>query len=252
MYSRFDRLSRFPCKGFLSGFAACILAGISLTSAGFAQSIQGQGFAQSETQEATRYRPADEVVLARPGDRVTLVNAQDAGHDQAAASPFRGEAAPASRDVSPFRSVETNPDEEKQARQTLPLATVISSLAIVLGLFAALVWVWRRGGGSTLGGLSKEAFQVIGRSPLAPRQNMVLVRCGRRVLVLAVSGTSTSTLAEITDPDEVAELLALTGGGVGHHQFQQTLAELGKERPQQKRFVDTDEEDRPRHLFASV
>jgi len=152
--------------------------------------------------------------------------------------------------VSPFRSRSDDASTTGRASNALPLTTVVSSLAIVLGLFGGLVWVFRRSGGTANSAISKDALQVIGRAPLAPRQNMVLVRCGQRILVLAVGGSNTCTLAEITHPDEVAELLAQCSG-TGKQHFQQTLQSLGKEKPTTNRFVD-DQDDSPRSLFASV
>ena len=124
-----------------------------------------------------------------------------------------------------------------------------------MGLFGALVWVLRRSGGGGLSNVSKDTLQVLGRTPLAPRQNIVLVRCGRRVLVLAVGGTNTSTLAEITDPDEINELLAGCGAHGGRQQFMQTLQAMGQERPASPGFVgDDDSSEKPRRnsLFASA
>ncbi|QEG42885.1 flagellar biosynthetic protein FliO [Roseimaritima ulvae] len=155
---------------------------------------------------------------------------------------------------SPFRS-RVKDAENTEGGTTLPLTTVFSSLAIVLGLFGALVWVLRRSGGAGLSNVSKDTLQVLGRAPLAPRQNIVLVRCGRRVLVLAVGGTNTSTLAEITDPDEINELLAGCGGQGGRQQFMQTLQAMGQERPASPGFVGSDDASKkPRRnsLFASA
>ncbi len=174
----------------------------------------------------------------------------EAEHDFAAARQQNASAG------SPFRS--RNPDGEDSAsgQATLPLTTVFSSLAIVLGLFGALVWVLRRSGNGGLANVSKDTLQVLGRTPLAPRQNIVLVRCGRRVLVVAVGGTNSSTLAEITDPDEINELLAGCAAGGGRQQFLQTLHAMGQERPASKGFVggSDDEDPKPRRnsLFASV
>lgn len=159
-------------------------------------------------------------------------------------------------DGSPFRSRGNDAEDSGSGKPTLPLTTVFSSLAIVLGLFGALVWVLRRSGGAGLANVSKETLQVLGRTPLAPRQNIVLVRCGRRVLVLAVGGTNTSTLAEITDPDEINELLAGCAAGGGRQQFMQTLHSMGQERPTSDRFVgssdDDDQKPRRNSLFASA
>lgn len=87
--------------------------------------------------------------------------------------------------------------------------TVGSSLAVVLGLFFVFAWVVRRGGGRATHALPKEAVEVLGRAPLAPRQHIHLIRCGNKVILVAVSPEHAEPLAEITEPDEVDRLTGL-------------------------------------------
>jgi len=152
----------------------------------------------------------------------------------------------------PFRSHSDAAGEIERSDSSLPLTTVFSSLAIVLGLFGTLVWVLKRSGGASMAGVSKETLQVLGRTALAPRQNIVLVRCGQRVLVLAVGGAQTTTLAEITDPDEVNELLAGCLGQSSRQQFHQTLHSLGQEKLSSNHFVAPQSSGKPNSLFASA
>ena len=89
-----------------------------------------------------------------------------------------------------------------------PIA-LAGSLAIVLGLFFALVWVFRRAApkGSTL--LPGEVVEVLGRAPLAGRQCMHLLRCGNKLLLVSVTPVGAETLTEVTDPVEVDRLAGL-------------------------------------------
>jgi len=48
---------------------------------------------------------------------------------------------------------------------------------------------------------------VVGRFPLAARQQVVLLQVGRRIIVAADCASQLSTLCQITDADEVAALL---------------------------------------------
>jgi hypothetical protein len=50
-------------------------------------------------------------------------------------------------------------------------------------------------------------MQVVARAPIAPRQQLMLVRVGRRLVVVSNSAGQMTPLSEITDADEVAELL---------------------------------------------
>jgi hypothetical protein len=45
------------------------------------------------------------------------------------------------------------------------------------------------------------------RTPVSPRHQLMVLRVGRRLLVVADGGAQMNTLSEITDPDEVAALL---------------------------------------------
>jgi flagellar biogenesis protein FliO len=87
------------------------------------------------------------------------------------------------------------------------LGRVAAALAIVLGLIFALRWVMRRTlqPGMMVGATG--AVQVLTRSPLSPRQHLLLLRVGRRLIVAADCNGQLSSLSEITDPDEVAALV---------------------------------------------
>jgi flagellar biogenesis protein FliO len=78
---------------------------------------------------------------------------------------------------------------------------------VVLGLIFFLKWGSRRLFALPAAGRSSRTVQVLTRSVLAPRQQVMLLQVGRRVLVVADSGSQMSNLCEITDPDEVAALL---------------------------------------------
>lgn len=90
-----------------------------------------------------------------------------------------------------------------------PLDTkrVVLAMAVVLGAIFAAHLVWRRlgmpGGGSKASG----ALQVVSRMTISPKQQLLLVRVGRRCVLVANSGAQMSALCEIGDPDEVAGLL---------------------------------------------
>ncbi len=90
-----------------------------------------------------------------------------------------------------------------------PVVTGAASLGIVLGLFLLVVWSVRRGMPQGAGLLPTAAVEVLGRAPIAGRQNVHLVRCGSKLVLLNVSATSVETLTEISDPDEVQRLYEL-------------------------------------------
>ncbi|HMC11309.1 MAG TPA: flagellar biosynthetic protein FliO, partial [Pirellulaceae bacterium] len=119
------------------------------------------------------------------------------------------------------------------------LATVAGSLGAVLGLFLVVVWCTRRfaPGGAAL--LPKEAVELLGRAPLAARQQAQLIRIGNKLLLVAISPAGVETLTEITDPTEVEHLTALCQRGrptSSSAAFRQALTQLGSE-PAPQGFV---------------
>jgi len=112
------------------------------------------------------------------------------------------------------------------------LIALAGSLAVVLGLFSVMAWLLRRGmpKGSFL--LPSDLVEVLGRAPLAGRQQMYLVRCGNKLLLVSVSGGGAETLTEITDREEVDRLAGLCRAA--HPQsatasFRQILQQFGRE-----------------------
>lgn len=107
------------------------------------------------------------------------------------------------------------------------------ALAFVLLLVFACAWLLRKAGPKSLQPLPLEAVQLLGNAPLYGKQHLRLIRMGQRVLLLAVSETSTQTLTEVTDPAEVSQLLELcqSSNPQGHAKtFEALLRESGRER----------------------
>lgn len=98
----------------------------------------------------------------------------------------------------------------ESSRMGVPsLATVLGSLAIVLGLFLLFAWTMRKASGPAGAALPKEVFEVLGRAPLASRQQVHLLRCGNKLLLVSSSAAGIETLTEVTDPAEVDRLAGL-------------------------------------------
>lgn len=107
---------------------------------------------------------------------------------------------------------------------------VTSSLAIVLGLFLLVVWLSRRAMPRAGQTLPTDALEVLGRAPLATRHNLQLLRLGHRLLLVSVSPDNARTLLEITDTDEVNNLIAIckqNQPGSITASFRQVLEQMG-------------------------
>ncbi len=100
--------------------------------------------------------------------------------------------------------------EARSSKIAAPTITVASSLAVVLGLFAALVWGSRKFGNGSMhkGSIPKEVMQSLGSTAIDARTHVTMLRCGNRILVLGQTAGAAQTLCEITDPEEVQALTA--------------------------------------------
>jgi flagellar biogenesis protein FliO len=93
------------------------------------------------------------------------------------------------------------------AAPNLELSKVAGALAIVLTLIFALRGLMKRAFGAAGAAGSSRSVVVLSRTVLAPKQQVMLLHVGRRLIVVGDSGGQMSTLSEITDPDEVAALV---------------------------------------------
>ena len=92
----------------------------------------------------------------------------------------------------------------------------LAALAVVIALIFVVRMLLRRLSGSA--GVSRRgrAMEVLAREAIGSRQQLSLVRLGRRLVLVGSGPSGMSRLAEITDPDEVAELVeqVRSAGGV--------------------------------------
>ena len=89
------------------------------------------------------------------------------------------------------------------------LTTTLAALMLVVGLVAILAAVAKRAGRPTGGQLPKEVFTVLGRSSFAPRQQVVVMQFGGKLLLVAGEAGSVRTLAEIDSPAEVDRIVGM-------------------------------------------
>jgi flagellar biogenesis protein FliO len=84
-------------------------------------------------------------------------------------------------------------------------------LGLALGVVIAAILlsqrVWKRLGIPGVGGRSSGALQVVSRLNVSPKQQILLIRVGRRLVLVGNSGAQMNPLCEIADPEEAAGLL---------------------------------------------
>jgi flagellar protein FliO/FliZ len=132
-----------------------------------------------------------------------------AGHTEPARSA--AETRPAAKPLPlPGAHAESAGEKTSSGPRTLgAIVTVIVSLGVVLGLFGACAWLMKRGMPTNAKTLPAEAVSVLGRAPLAGRQQMHLVRFGNKILLVCVSPNGVDSLGEITEPAEIDRLAGL-------------------------------------------
>ncbi len=81
-----------------------------------------------------------------------------------------------------------------------------AALAVVLGGF--FLWTVAMRKQRTMRPIN-EMMEPLGSVQIAPKVRLHLVRFGKRILVLNISGQNVQRVAELEDPDEVQKLLAI-------------------------------------------
>lgn len=129
-------------------------------------------------------------------------------------------------------SLGTSSDEETDA-EAAPgwmagiggeFARTLGGLAVVLGLLIGMYLLVRRFGGPMAGAKRPAGvLEIMARYPIGRRQHLVLLKMGRRLLLLHQTGTEMRTLTDVSDPDEVADLIARVESGARDGRFSEAL-----------------------------
>ncbi|MGB7158585.1 MAG: flagellar biosynthetic protein FliO [Tepidisphaeraceae bacterium] len=127
---------------------------------------------------------------------------------------------------------------------------VAISLSIVIALILVLRWVSKRMFGRTILGRSSRAIQVLSRNVISPKQQLLVVQVGRRLVVVGDSGQQMNPLCEITDPDEMAALIGQiqeekreSMSNAFGSLFGRAGSDFGKDAQPQRSVDATDDED---------
>lgn len=129
-----------------------------------------------------------------------------ANHQSSVGEPTAHEPKP----LKPPSSAVTSKSTGKGSAGTVQMfVSVLSSLAIVIGLILAAAWFYRKAAPTMTGALPKQVVQVLGRTPLAPRQQLVLLRLGSKLVLVSNLHGDVRAITEVTDPLEVDRLSGL-------------------------------------------
>ncbi|MFO0925158.1 MAG: flagellar biosynthetic protein FliO [Pirellulales bacterium] len=109
------------------------------------------------------------------------------------------------------------------------LISMVASLMMVIGIFLGLAWMLRRTTQTHSNALPKEIVQVLGRCPMAPRQQLYLLRFGPKLVLVTHQAGQTETLCEIDDPmevDRIAGICEQSKSGSASQSFRQVLNQV--------------------------
>lgn len=113
------------------------------------------------------------------------------------------------------------------------LLTMLGSLIVVLAVFLAATWVLRKTLPAGVPLLPREVVEVLGRTPLAGRQQAHLLRCGNKLVLVAITSGGAEPLVEVTDPVEVDRLSGLCRAAGPHSSteaFRQIFQQFGRDK----------------------
>ncbi len=174
-----------------------LTAALSATAFGEGQNTQAQE-ANDQNRTATIVRPRSNTT----GQAITNREATSVGSNGKSAVDFP---------TLPPRTSENRETSaaEKTSGITSATITVVSSLLIVLGLFAGLIWFSRKVNAKSHVSTSAVAalIEPLGSHIFDQKTQMHVIRFSNRILLVSQANGEMETLCEIDDPAEVQTIL---------------------------------------------
>lgn len=122
-------------------------------------------------------------------------------------------------------------------------------LFIVLALVGAAAWVVKRYLPARRLVTGSGVMEVVARLPLSPKQSLVLVKMGQRMVLVGLSPERVNTVCLLDDPEQVAEL----AGRIASHSRDSAAREFRHSLDQQAdRFDGGEDEDLPLQAAGGV
>lgn len=171
------------------------------------------GAEQSAAGEVQKYAPVRDYSAENTRMVFGGKKKAEAGSGQATAADKKKDAADAYKKM-------------KSGSTSAVLIIVVIGLGLVVWVALVVLKKFLPGG---KGLFSTPAMEVLGRTQFEQQKYMALVRVGKRVLVIGVAPGGFDALGEITDDEEVADLMAIakpktsTGKDIFHKMFQRQI-----------------------------
>jgi flagellar biosynthetic protein FliO len=111
--------------------------------------------------------------------------------------------------ADPILGIRKDLPKKNADTKTTSVWWVFMSLSLVLALIAGTAYILRRflPGSQRVGRSS--AIEILSRSTINPKQSLCLVRLGNKLLLVGLSPNHMSCLANIDDPEEIAQISGL-------------------------------------------
>lgn len=93
---------------------------------------------------------------------------------------------------------------DPRSNELVRVGGAMAVVLLLLGLMRGLL----RAGGKLQGGRPGGVLEVLGRYPVARSQSLLLLKVGGRIVLVHQTRAGMSTISEVSDPQEVAALLA--------------------------------------------
>ena len=125
--------------------------------------------------------------------------------------PAQQTAAPAARTVTPLKRVSGLPSDNDDGSTTAKTGSssagaFLAALVVVLLFVLGLAKLFLKRSPYSISGLPADAVDVLGRRAVDPRNSVYMIKVGSRLILMGSSPNGLSSLAEVTDPIEVASL----------------------------------------------
>ncbi|MBQ9454470.1 MAG: flagellar biosynthetic protein FliO [Thermoguttaceae bacterium] len=112
------------------------------------------------------------------------------------------------------QTAESSTLPESKITFTTGMKKLVFSVAAVTLLFMVLLLVLKKFSPGGAPQLPKDVFEVLGKSPLAFRQQLYLLRCGKKIFIVSLSQNGLDRVGEIDDPAEVERLAKRCSGEI--------------------------------------
>jgi flagellar biogenesis protein FliO len=110
--------------------------------------------------------------------------------------------------TGPGSAASSRPDQIAAPTGTFDVTRVLLALGGVL----AIIFLLRFGAKRLIPGAAvhraSSSVKIVGRCPISPKQSLLVVQFGKRLVLVGDAGVNLNPLCEINDPDEVAGILA--------------------------------------------